>query len=456
LRADSAALAVVANNTANVSTPGYTEETVEFSQNSPIDINGNLVPTGVVGSAPISQRDRVLDEAVDQQTQTQAGTAARLTALDNLQSVFAAATSSTASSSAAAADISSGLNNFFGSLQQLEASPSDTSLRESVLSAAKDLANNFNTAAATLTQQQTTLDGNVVSDVSEINSLSSAIAGLNKQIQSLSPNGDAGTLEDQRQYDLQGLSKLIGIQQVTTERNGMTITTAAGSVLVLGNQAVALTTGLSSGVTHIYDGTSDITTALASGGGQIGGQLEARDSDIPSALGSLDTLAYAVGTAVNTQNEAGLDADGNAGGAIFSLPSSASGSALAISVAITDPAKIAAAGTGDGVGDGSNAAAMAAIAQQQIVGGDTPTGYFASFVASVGDTTANVSANNIAQQAALTQLQNQQSAISGVTLDTEATNMQNLEEAYQAASKVFAIVNTVIEAAINIGTETTY
>ena len=67
---------------------------------------------------------------------------------------------------------------------------------------------------------------------SQVNSLTSAIAQLNLQIQSTSPNGDAGALEDQRQQDLSQLSQLIGINQVTTENNGISLTTTSGQMLV--------------------------------------------------------------------------------------------------------------------------------------------------------------------------------------------------------------------------------
>jgi flagellar hook-associated protein 1 FlgK len=454
----SAELKMTAGNMANVSTPGYTEEIVEWQETAPLQIDGMTVGTGVADIGAVSQRDRVLNQALDQQTQSEASSAARLTALDNLQATFAAATS-TATGVGAEASITTGLSNFFGSLQQLEASPSDPSLREAVLSAANSLSASFNTAASSLAQQQSSLNGEVAANVTQVNSLTSAIAGLNKQIQSTSPEGDAGPLEDQRQYDLQSLSKLIGIQQITTERNGVTVTTAGGVPLVLGSESDALSTSQSDGVTHVYaatnGGTTDLTTQLASGEGEIGGLLQARDGDITGALASLDTLANSVATAVNAANENGSDANGNPGAAIFSLPSTTTGSALQISVAMTDPSQIAAAATGAGVGDGSNAAVMAALAQQSIVHGQDPADYLGGFVSSLGDLTSNVNASNSAQQASVTQLQNQQSNLSTVSLDTEATNLQNLEQAYQAASKVFTILNTLIGSAINLGTETT-
>jgi len=61
------------------------------------------------------------------------------------------------------------------------------------------------------------------------------------------------------------------------------------------------------------------------GGGSLGGDLTARDEDIPGAIHSLDQLAYGISTAVNAQNNAGTDLNGNAGTAanplyIFSHP----------------------------------------------------------------------------------------------------------------------------------------
>ena len=63
---------------------------------------------------------------------------------------------------------------------------------------------------------------------------------------------------------------------------------------------------------------------MATPGGQIGGLLTVRDQDIPQVQSSLDTLAYDLGSAVNAANEAGSDTNGNAGVAIFNLPSSSS------------------------------------------------------------------------------------------------------------------------------------
>jgi flagellar hook-associated protein 1 FlgK len=214
---------------------------------------------------------------------------------------------------------------------------------------------------------------------------------------------------------------------------------------------------MSGGVTHIYSGTTDITSGLASGGGQLGGYLTARDTDIPNTLSSLDQLAYSVSTQVNTLNNAGTDQAGDTSNAgdIFSAPTQVSGSALSMSVVMTDPDHIAAASSTAGTGDNSNAIAMAALASQTIVSGQTPTNYYSDFVSTLGSTVSNVETENTAQTASVTQLQTQVDSISAVNLNDEASSLTTMERSYQAAAQVFSTLNTLMAQAINIGTETT-
>jgi flagellar hook-associated protein 1 FlgK len=292
---------------------------------------------------------------------------------------------------------------------------------------------------------------------SQVNALTGALAQLNRQIQSTSPNADAGTLEDQRQQDLSQLGQLIGINQITTENNGLSITTTSGQLLVSEGSSFPLTTGSVNGVTHFFIGTTDVTAQLAEGGGQVGGYLTARDQDIPGALASLDQLANSISTEVNTQNNAGTDLAGDNGNAgnIFSQPTQVQGSAISMSVAMTDPSHIAAAGLGQGTGDNTNATAMANLGGQGIVSGQSPTDYFSNFVSTLGSTVSNVQTENTAQNASVTQLQTQNDSLSGVNLDDEASAVTTLERSYQAASQVFTMVNTIIASALNLGEQTT-
>jgi flagellar hook-associated protein 1 FlgK len=454
LEVDQAALNVVANNVANANSPGYTKESPNFQESPPLVVGGVSYGDGVTGTGAASVRDRVLTERLNQQQQLASSTGARLTALNTMQALF---TPDSGSSSAKAGDISSDLTGFFSSFSSLEANPTNNSLREEVLSSASTLAADISNVAAGLNSQRSAVDQDASGVTSQVNSLTSAIAQLNQQIQSTSPDADAGTLEDQRQQDLSQLSQLIGVNQITTEHNGISVTTTAGQPLVSEGDSFQLTTGTVNGVTHFFVGGADVTTQLASGGGQLGGYLTARDQDIPGVLGSLDQLAYNVSTQVNALNNTGTDLDGDNGNAgnVFSEPAQVAGSAGAMSVVMTDPNHIAAAGAGRGTGDNSNATAMAALANQTIVNGATPTNYYANFVSALGATVSSVQTENTAATASVTQLQTQNDALSSVNLNDEASAMSTMERSYQAASQVFTMLNTLMASVLNLGEQST-
>jgi flagellar hook-associated protein 1 FlgK len=271
---------------------------------------------------------------------------------------------------------------------------------------------------------------------------------------------------------------LIGINQSSTENNGLAVTTTAGQLLISDGSSYQLTTGSVAGVTHIFAGNTDVTTSLASGGGSLGGDLTARDTDIPNTLASLNQLAYSVTTQVNTLNNAGTDATGATGAAIVSSTTGAktldiftppptlvantasggtdvTGAAAAMSAVMTDPNLVAAASSGQGTGDNSNAIAMANLGSKTIVDGQTPTTFYSNFVSTLGSTVSNVTTENTAQTASVTQLQTQNNALSSVNLNDEASALTTMERSYQAASQMFATLNTIMTSALNLGEQTT-
>jgi flagellar hook-associated protein 1 FlgK len=457
LDADQEALNIISNNVANANTTGYTEEVPNWQENSSVTINGVSYGQGVTETGATSVRDKVLTERLDQQQQLASASGSRLTALDTLQALF-----TPASSTSASGDIGTDITSFYDSFSKLEAEPTSSSYRQAVLSAASTLAADISGAASSLASQKSSLDQEAAGVTSQVNALTTSIAQLNQQIMTTSPDSDAGTLEDQRQADITALSKLVGINQITTENNGLSITTTSGALLVSEGQSFQMTNGTESGETHFYVGTTDITSGLTTGGGELGGYLTARDTDITGALSSLDQLAYGISTSVNALNNTGIDADGKTGTAasplyIFNEPTAETGSAENMSVVMTDPNEIAAASSTEGTGGSSNATAMYDLAKSTSaeLNGQTPSDYYSSFVSALGSTVSEVESENTAQTASVTQLQTQIDSLSGVNLNDEAAAMTSLERSYQAASKVFTMLDSIMASALNLGEQTT-
>jgi flagellar hook-associated protein 1 FlgK len=451
LEADQEALNVTSNNVANASNQAYTREVPNWVENQPIYVNGLPNGTGASVTGGVSQRDRVLNQRLDQQQQLGASSSSLLTALTTLESSF-----SPASGTSSTGNIGSDITNFFDSYTQLESAPTNSAYRQQILATAKALAGDIAGTAKGINDQQASLDQSANTVVAQINSITASLAQVNRQIQAVAPHTDAGVLEDQRQTDLSQLSQLIGVNQIATEQNGLSVTTTGGQLLASEGNSFQITSGFVNGVTHFYVGSTDVTAALASGGGQLGGLLTARDQSIPATFASLDQLANGIATQVNTVNNAGTDLLGNNGNAgnIFNAPLQVAGSAAAMQVVMTNPSSIAAAGLGLGTGDDSNAVAAANLATQNFIGGQSPSNFYSNLVSTLGATVSETTTQNTALSASVTQLQTQVSSLSGVSLNEEAGNLEQFQRSFQAASEVFTILNTVMASSLNLGVAT--
>ena len=453
LMADQTALNITANNVSNQNTAGYTREVVNWQPVDAVTINGSTYyVTENSGQSAISQRDRVLEQRVQTQTQVTSQSSAYETAMQQIENVFGLSSTSDSASSTA---LGTAMDSYYSALSALSANPSDTSVRQSVLSAANTLASTFNSSAQQLASISSSFDQQVGTVVGQVNTLTATIATLNKQIASISPDQDAGTLEDQRQQAIAQLSQYVGLSQTTTEQNGITLTTSNGALLVSGDQSYAMTTAQVSGTTHVFAGIADQDVTSGLTGGMLGGVLQARDQELPVVAAALDDLAYGIGTQTNLQNEQGLVGNGNTGQALFSLSATASGAATSIQVATTDPNAIAAAAIGEGSAGNGNALALADLSTANVVGGQTSSDYYATALGHIGTAAAAATTDNTVQQATLTQLTAQRDSLSGVSLDEEASNLTQYQRSYQAAAKLLTITDSVMASAINLGDEVT-
>jgi flagellar hook-associated protein 1 FlgK len=439
LEAQEAAISVTSNNIANANTPGYSRETVVLTE-APSNQQGSVsLGGGVTLQGYTSVRDQLLDVRIQQQTSQQSSADAETNALDQVQTLFPSSGDS----------LGTDFSAFFTSVSSLSANPDSSALRQTVISSGQDLANQFNSISSGLTSQQTSLNQQVVTDVAQINQLSSQIATLNTQAAQLSAGGqNSGTVVDQIDEDELSLSKLTNISITHTE-GADTITTGNGTPLVLGNQSFALTTSPNaSGVTQVLDSSgNNITSTISSG--DLGGTIQTRDTSIPGLLTQLDTLANQFATAINAAQAQGYNQNGTAGTALFTVPSTVAGSAAEITLATTNPAAIAASSDGSS-GSNGNVANLSAVATSNLASGLTPSGTSASLVYQVGSLTSNASTQSTALGVSLAQLTQQQSSVSGVSIDEESANLIQYQQAYQAAAQVITVINTLFTATIDI------
>jgi flagellar hook-associated protein 1 len=440
--ADQAALDTTSNNIANANTPGYSRQTVTFDETPPVEYGGQLFGNGVEIGQITSQRNNVLQMRLDQETQEQSKYDSFLTSMQQAQALF---------NETSGTGLQSSITAFFNSLQQLSTDPSNTSLRQAVLSAAQNVAQNFNSTSSRLTSLQQNVDQSVPQAVSQINSLTSQIAQLNSEVSAAESAGqNAGSLVDQRNQLISQVSGLIDVSQVDAGNGNVTLTTTSGAALVVGNKSFQLATqaDATTGFQHVYSMGKDITSTI--NGGSLGGALQVRDSTIPSILSSLDSLASSLENSFNSVNKAGTDLNGNPDGNFFVPPPAGGvGAAATMSVALTDPSQIAASLDGS-TGDNANVDAMLALQNQGIVNGQTPINAYSNLVFQVGNDVSSAQSEEQGVTATVQQLQNQIGSVSGVSINEEAANLVQYQQAYQAAAQVASVISNLTSTAINM------
>jgi len=441
LQAGLRGLSATSNNIANVNTPGYSRQRPDLEETPPIQIGGLNFGTGVELKQVVSLRDSILDLRVNQETQQQGRLEGFLGSAQQIQSFFNETTGT---------GLQANLTAFFNSLSQLSTSPSDLNVRQSVLTAAQNLSTSFNQAATNLSRLQTSVNLNVTQSVSQINTLTAQIATANAQVSAAqSANRNPGPFVDQRQQLLNQLSNLVDISEINAGNGNLTITTSNGAPLVVGGQSFQLSTqtDASTGLQDIISQGTNITSQIT--GGQLAGQLQIRDQEIPAIQNSLDTLAFNLSSAVNTQHKLGFDLNGNAGGNLFTPLASATGAASQISVAITDPSLVAASADGT-PGNNANANALLGLQNQAIASGQTPLNFYGNLVFKIGNDVGTAQAGQSAGSQVLSQLQNLQGGVSNVDLNEESANLIRFQNAYQASARVVSVINSLLDATINM------
>ncbi len=438
------AIDTTSNNIANVNTPGYARQVPVLTETTPVTLGNVTFGTGVQLQQVTSLRDSILDLRVNQETQQQGQVNSFLSSAQQIQALF---------NETSGSGLQSSLTSFFNSFSQLSTNPSDLNARQGVLTAGQNLATAFNQSANNLVSLQRNVDLSVSQSVTQINTVTAQIAAVNTQVTAATESGQSsGPFVDQRQQLLTQLSNLVDVSEINAGNGGLTLTTSSGAPLVVGGQSYQLTTqpDAATGLQHIFSQGQDITSRVTSG--QLAGQLQVRDQEIPSLEKSLDTLASGVANAVNTQHQAGFDLNGAAGGNFFvPPPANGVGAAASLSVAITDPTKIAASANG-AVGDNTNSNAILAIQNQAVAGGQTPINYYAGIVFKLGNDISSAQTQQQSGSLVLAQIQNLQGGVSGVDLNEEAANLIRFQNAYTAAAQVSSIIDTLLQTTINMVT----
>jgi flagellar hook-associated protein 1 len=440
LMAQTSALDTVSHNISNANTTGYSRQRVDLVATDALRERYGYIGTGVTVQKITRLRDSFLDQQIRLTNSALGDASVREQLLSQVEASF---------NEPSDAGLNAMMSQFFTSFEDLSTSPESSASRNAVLQNGLLLTQSFQRLHTTLTGLRSDLIQDMDTKITKINQLTEEISNLDIRVTNAEAVGaNANDLNDQLDTKIDELSKLMDIK-VSRDSNNSVMISVGGTTIASRGGSVALKVNVVGNTAQIVADVSGNRINVSSG--ELGANLDLYNVEIPSYLTQLDDLASAIITRVNTLHSAGytLEDPPSTGINFFTGTGAAD---IDINSAIQADVNMIAASADGSSGDNGVAVAIANVINDNILKGNTisPAQFYAGLVSSLG-TSINASQNtNTSQQLIAAQLDNQQSAVSGVSIDEETTNLIKFQRAYQAAARVVSVVDEMFQTIIGM------
>lgn len=322
-----AAFQVIGHNIANVTTEGYTRQTVDMQARTGSQIGSslNFFGQGVNVASVERQYSGFLTREAQATKSVAAGDAAHYMRLQQLEELFPMGETG----------MGEVINGALNAWVDVASSPTDLTARAVALTSAEDLATRLQATTSGLDELRVSSTQQLNGTLESINTLAKSIAALNAKVMQ---SGDevSNDLLDQREQAITDLNKYVQTSTVADARGGLTLFVAGGQPLVLGGTAFQLKNATDPSVKNasqfaptdpmqvavVLDRGDGQPTALNPqmlGGGELSGLLQFVNHDLTDTQNAVGRLAMSLAVQMNEQHRLGIDLNGQAGGDLFSL-----------------------------------------------------------------------------------------------------------------------------------------
>ncbi len=349
LLANQVALQTAGHNIANVSTAGYSRQSVVLQTVQGQFTGGGYIGKGVDVQTILRNHSELLTRQATAAASVDAGDTVRMARLRQLQEVFSGGPSG----------IGASINDMMNALSDVVSSPMDLTARSVALTRMDETAARMRDASQRLDEIGYTVAEQLKGSMVAVNSLARNIAAVNEQIARAKGNGQpANDLLDQRDQLIRELNQHIQTSQVAADDGSVSVFVAGSQPLVLGNKAALLSiedpadfvAGSGKKVLTFQQPGSATKVELNEsmlGGGQVAGLLRFQNNDLAEGRSLLGRMAIAISESMNIQNRLGLTLDGNPGENLFApislanaITGSANTSGATMGLQVADPTKL--------------------------------------------------------------------------------------------------------------------
>jgi flagellar hook-associated protein 1 FlgK len=443
LLAQQLSLNLTGHNIANVNTPGFSRQDAIYSTTVPMESLFGHAGTGV----HIDEIRRIRSVFLDQQYRSESHRLGKWQFLartwHQIEGIYQEPDD---------IGMSAQLDKFWNAWQDLANNPESESARVALREQSSLLINSFHQLSTQLTDLRDSLDADITTLTSQINTTAEQIAELNDNIARAELTGhSANDLRDRRDHLVDQLSMWVNVG-VLEQPSGSYTVLMGGMALVDGNSNLEIdmeveSTG--SNVTHrlFFKGTG---IDIMNPGGELEGILEARDHLVIDQQAELDLLAVSLVEEVNNLHCQGFGLNGETDIDFFDPDTTGADDIDLDYLILSDVNNIAASLNGE-IGDNSNALSIAALRDKLLMrnGQATFNEYYSSLIGKVGVKSKEAQNHEANQLALLSQIDNSRESLSGVSLDEEMANMIQFQHAYEAAARVVSVMDSALNTVIN-------
>lgn len=282
-------LHVVGNNIANAGTPGYIRQELIQTSGPATRIGGTILGSGVRAVGVQQKIDEFLADRMRQVKAELESSSRQGDLFGKLESILGEMNNN---------DLSSKMNDFSASIQDLLNQPGNEALRRLVIERGSTLSGNIRSVADQLNGFGNELNAETDQTVAEINRLTGRIAQLNTRIVELeggkdSKTSDAVGLRDERIQALSDLSSYVGIRAVEQESGSVSVF-VGGEYLVADGIQRELKVSLkqeANGNSYPEVRLADTDFPLEVSAGRLHGIYLAREQGINGTISQLDQFA---------------------------------------------------------------------------------------------------------------------------------------------------------------------
>lgn len=406
MSASQASIQTTSHNINNLNTPGYSRQQVEQKARSAYSYPGynsqlgaGQLGTGVEVTDIVRVRNSFYDFQFKNESHTYGQIGVKYDHYSTMETIF---------NEPSETGISSSINNFFMSWQELSKNPNDAGSKDIVIQNSDYLAKNISNVYKKLNELSENAKKKLNENIDDINGKLKELKELDKQIKLVEGSGKSpNDLMDERDRILDDLSFKMNINDENVQK-------------LLKNK-------ISSGENI----TEDDLKKIPGLSGEIKGSFEMLDK-IEGYKKDLEELAEGIKKSVN--DTLGVD--------IFETGTD---SILKVKDDILDK-------TTDLNITAETAQKMYKLKDEKVsIGGEdiTINNFYNSMIQRLGNETQEVRRNEKNQSKVLKEIDNSRLNVSGVSLDEEMINLIQFQHAYNASAKVVSTIDSLLDVVIN-------